>query len=73
MAAIPEASVPEPPPPPVGPSRRLAMTVVAVGFVALVAVVLALTGHSEATGPAAAIGAAALTAGAISVTVDIRR
>ncbi|MFC9398088.1 hypothetical protein ACFTWS_33770 [Streptomyces sp. NPDC057027] len=50
------------------------MAMVIVGFVALVAVVvLTLTGHSEAAGPAAAIGAAAFAAGGISVTVSIRR
>ncbi|WP_432128919.1 hypothetical protein [Streptomyces sp. bgisy082] len=50
------------------------MVMVAVGFVALVAVVaLALTGHSEAAGPAATIGVAALTAGGFSITVNIRR
>ncbi len=74
MTATPEAPVPEPPPTPVSPSRRLAMVMVAVGFVALVAVVaLALTGHSEAAGPAATIGVAALTAGGFSITVNIRR
>ncbi|MGW5779135.1 hypothetical protein [Streptomyces sp. NPDC003863] len=47
---------------------------VIIGFVALVAViVLAPTGHSEAAGPAATIGAAAFAAGGISVTVSISR
>ncbi|MFI0990534.1 hypothetical protein [Streptomyces exfoliatus] len=47
---------------------------VIVGFVALVTVVvLALTGHSEATGQASTIGVAALASGGISITVNIRR
>ncbi|WP_159043038.1 MULTISPECIES: hypothetical protein [unclassified Streptomyces] len=72
MTGTPGTPVPEPEPQPTPPSQRVATGMVIVGLAALVAVVvLALTGHPEATGSAAVIGSA--FAGGVSIRVNIRR
>ncbi|WP_329286969.1 hypothetical protein [Streptomyces sp. NBC_00691] len=73
MTGTPSTPAPEPEPTSTPSSQRVATGMVIVGIAALVAVVvLALTGHPEATGPAAAIGIA-FAGGGISIRGSIRR